>query len=203
MKNQRPGSPAFRFFRLITAAPTPAATSTAPSPAPVHSLDEDVVFTRCGGAIDMGVRATGPSPGTGVMPEPSVGGVGVADGDERSCPDTGGMTDDEPIEGASVEALPEIWVVRGRTPICRTVEDVADPKGFLTLPGTKVPRIEEPIFGGLAAGLAAGRLTLPGRAAPGAETGSARETHSSTSTYQTAVAGDAGTCSNLVVQTSV
>lgn len=97
---------------------------------------------------------------------------------------------------------PEIWVVRRAKPVRLPVEDVPDPLGCLTVPGTPVPRVEEIVFPGLTllgtAGLGActegfskGRAGLT----PAAEGGGETATHSSTSTYQTAGEGAAGTCS--------
>jgi len=94
--------------------------------------------------------------------------------------------------------LPEIWVVRRSKPVRLPVEDVPDPRGRLTVPGTAVPRVEELVFPGLTligtTGLGACTEGFEeGRAGVTPEGGGERATHSSTSTYQAGGSGGAGT----------
>ena len=106
-------------------------------------------------------------------------------------------------EAEEVESgLPEIWVVRrANEPVRLPVEDVPDPLGLLTVPGTPIPRVEEMVFPGLTLlgtvrpfeacteGFEGGRTGLATKVGDGRETGM----HSSTSTYQAGGSGGGGT----------
>lgn len=127
---------------------------------------------------------------------------GVAVGEAEAC----GEPDDVGAEVAADNAeetkdgLPEIWVVRRAKPVRLPVEDVPDPKGFLTAPGTVTPHVEEVVFPGLTLlgtpgfgacteGFTEGRA---GRA-DGSPDGGGMSLHSSISTYHSGLSGGAGT----------
>jgi hypothetical protein len=169
----------------------------------------DPVFARLplpGDLVSSVLRGALPGAGVGGLVTALLKGVTGVINDPESC---GELEDFGPEiaadEAEEVETGPsEIWVVRHAKPVRLSVEDVPDPRGLLTRPGTPVPRVEEIAFPGLTLMGVRGFVECAegfqeglneGRTGPLAEAGEGGETatHSSTSTYQAGGAGGAGT----------